>query len=173
MAAVSSLYQIRGLQRRLHNTGWTTSVDDLWGSLSTGVAKLPQRSRTRRLRTRDVTFRTFGGAKVLYETEKDKGVGQMFERLIKLFTRRDRYPKKPEPGMITRTCKICGKTFTLPENVQHWPDCCQECRAKYRPVETITRKCRKCGKTFTFRSNASHWPKYCPQCRNKRSRRSH
>ena len=70
--------------------------------------------------------------------------------------------------LITRTCKICGKTFTLPENVQHWPDCCQECRAKYQPVENITRKCRKCGKTFTFPSNAPRWPKYCPECQKKR-----
>ena len=36
---------------------------------------------------------------------------------------------QPAPGMITRTCKRCGKTFTLPEEVQHWPDYCQECRA--------------------------------------------
>ena len=86
----------------------------------------------------------------------------MFERLKKLFTRKVKNPETPQREMITRTCKICGKTFTLPENVQHWPDCCQECRAKYRPVENITRKCRKCGKTFTFPSNAPRWPKYCP-----------
>ncbi len=41
----------------------------------------------------------------------------MFERLKKLFTRRVKNPKTPQRGMITRTCKICGKTFTLPENV--------------------------------------------------------
>ena len=93
----------------------------------------------------------------------------MFERLKKLFTGRVKNPNTPQRGMITRTCKICGKTFTLPENVQHWPDCCQECRAKYRPVENITRKCRKCGKTFTFPSNAPRWPKYCPECQKKRA----
>ena len=69
----------------------------------------------------------------------------MFERLKRLFTKRVKNSKTPQRGMITRTCKICGKTFTIPENVQHWPDCCQECRAKYRPVENITRKCRKCA----------------------------
>ena len=58
----------------------------------------------------------------------------MFERLKKLFTRKVKNPETPQREMITRTCKICGKTFTLPENVQHWPDCCQECRAKYRPA---------------------------------------
>ena len=99
------------------------------------------------------------------------GAKTMFAWLKKLFAERDRHPKKTERGTITRTCKICGKTFTLPENVQSWPDCCQECRAKYRPAETITRKCRKCGKTFTFPSNARHWPKYCRECRQRRSSR--
>ena len=72
------------------------------------------------------------------------------------------------PGMITRTCKKCGKTFTLPEEVQHWPDYCQECRAKSRPVETITRECRRCGKRFEFPSFARPWPRYCNACRAKR-----
>ena len=47
---------------------------------------------------------------------------------------------KASGGTITRTCKLCGKTFTLPEEVQHWPDTCQACRAKYRPAERITRQ---------------------------------
>lgn len=92
----------------------------------------------------------------------------MSDWLKKFFVWRDKYPEKSERGMRTITCKMCGRTFTLPENVQHWPDICQECRAKYRPVETITRKCRKCGKTFTFRSDARQWPKYCPECQKKR-----
>ena len=73
-----------------------------------------------------------------------------------------------EYGMITRTCRICGKTFTLPEEVQHWPDCCQECRAKHRPEESITRKCRECGKFFTFLSGEKPWPRSCTECRKKR-----
>ncbi len=73
-----------------------------------------------------------------------------------------------ERGMITRTCKKCGKTFTLPEEVQHWPDYCQECRRKYEIVEQITRKCRGCGKEFTFPSNIRHWPNYCRDCQAKR-----
>ena len=72
------------------------------------------------------------------------------------------------PGMITRTCKACGKTFTLPEEVQHWPTYCQACRAKVQPVETITRVCRGCGQRFTFPSSTPRWPKYCPACRAKR-----
>ena len=88
----------------------------------------------------------------------------MFDWLKRLFS------TGIKTGMITRTCKICGKTFTLPENVQHWPDCCPECRAKYQPVEPISRKCRGCGKTFTFPSDLKRWPKYCRECRGKRRR---
>ena len=69
-------------------------------------------------------------------------------------------------GVITRTCKKCGKTFTLPAEVQHWPDYCQPCRAKYQPVETVTRTCRRCGKPFSFPSSARPWPKYCTPCKN-------
>ena len=73
-----------------------------------------------------------------------------------------------ERGMVTRTCKKCGKTFTLPEEVQHWPDYCQECRRKYKIVDQITRKCRGCGEEFTFPSNIRHWPNYCRECQAKR-----
>ena len=78
---------------------------------------------------------------------------------------------RTEHGMITRKCKKCGKTFTLPEEVQHWPDYCQECRRKYRIVEQITRTCRGCGKEFTFPSNVWHWPNYCRECQAKRKSR--
>jgi DNA-directed RNA polymerase subunit RPC12/RpoP len=87
----------------------------------------------------------------------------VFEWLKKLMT-----PKTSQHGMITRTCRVCGKTFTLPEDVQHWPDMCQECRAKYRPVQPVSRKCAKCGKTFEFSSNERRWPKYCPECQSKK-----
>ena len=71
-------------------------------------------------------------------------------------------------GMITRTCRSCGRTFTLPENVQHWPDYCLNCRAKRLSPETVTRTCRSCGRSFTFSTPLQHWPKYCPSCRTKR-----
>ena len=74
----------------------------------------------------------------------------------------------PSVGMITRTCKRCGKTFTLPEEVQHWPDMCQACRAKYRPAERVTRRCHRCGRPFTFDASVGRWPKTCPDCRAKR-----
>ena len=74
---------------------------------------------------------------------------------------------KQRPGTITRTSKKCGARFTLPEEVQHWPDYCQSCRAKYHPVQPITRTCRRCGQSFTFPSNAAKWPKYCRACQSK------
>ena len=49
----------------------------------------------------------------------------MSDWLKKFFVWRDKYPEKSERGMRTITCKMCGRTFTLPENVQHWPDICQ------------------------------------------------
>ena len=73
-----------------------------------------------------------------------------------------------QTGMITRTCKRCGKTFTLPEEGQHWPDYCQACRGKVRATETVTRMCRRCGRSFTFPSSEARWPKECPDCRARR-----
>ena len=70
-------------------------------------------------------------------------------------------------GTLTRTCKRCGKTFTLPENVQSWPDLCFDCRALGQG-ETVTRKCRRCGKAFTFPASSKIWPKFCPACRARR-----
>ena len=72
--------------------------------------------------------------------------------------------------LIPMTCMRCGKTYTLPENVQHWPNYCQACRAKEMPEERITRKCRGCGKDFTFAVKEARWPKLCPDCLAKRKR---
>ena len=54
----------------------------------------------------------------------------MFERLKKLFTGRVKDPKTPQRGMITRTCKICGKPFTFPSDAPRWSKYCPECRQK-------------------------------------------
>ena len=91
-----------------------------------------------------------------------------FRRLFARKVREENAEPRAELGMITRTCKKCGRTFTLPEEVQHWPDYCQECRRKYHIVQQVTRKCRDCGKEFTFPSNAPHWPTRCPDCQSKR-----
>ena len=90
------------------------------------------------------------------------------ERRVKDRAEKDQAERR---GFVTFTCKECGKTFTLPENVQHWPDYCQECRAKYHPDEPVTRKCRRCGKSFTFPSDARPWPRYCPECQEKKGRK--
>ena len=89
----------------------------------------------------------------------------MFHKLRKLLSR---IASAEAQGQITRTCKSCGRTFTLPENVQHWPDCCQACRVKYRQSETVTRTCRVCGKPFTFPSALRRWPRTCRACSRKR-----
>ena len=81
----------------------------------------------------------------------------MFKWIKRLFT------PAPRHGMITRTCRNCGRTFSLPEDVQYWPDYCLECRQK-APEQTITRKCRGCGKMFSFSSTAKRWPNYCREC---------
>ena len=107
---------------------------------------------------------------------KDRKDDVMFDWLKKLLFDQD--GKRPAAkdqserrGFVTITCKECGKTFTLPENVQHWPGYCQECRAKYHPDEPVTRKCRRCGKSFTFPSDARPWPGYCPECQAKKGRK--
>ena len=102
----------------------------------------------------------------------------MFDLLKKLFygntnppqTGEETEAQRKEPGTVTRTCRECGKTFTLPENVQHWPDCCRECRAK-APAELITRTRRGCGRSFTFPSTVRHWPNFCRECQAKRKRK--
>ena len=81
----------------------------------------------------------------------------LFKWIKRLFT------PAPRHGMITRTCRNCGRTFSLPEDVQYWPDYCLECRQK-APEQTITRKCRGCGKMFSFSSTAKRWPNYCREC---------
>ena len=103
---------------------------------------------------RQSNCRIFGG---LLKTRRIN----MFKWIKKLFTR------NPQHGMVTITCRECGKTFSLPEGVQYWPDLCQECRMK-APDQRITRKCRGCGRMFTFSSTTGRWPKYCRECLKNR-----
>lgn len=98
-------------------------------------------------------------------TREGREAAVFLDWLRALFSGHKNAPAGERPGMITRTCKHCGKTFTLPEEVQHWPDTCQACRAKYHPAETVTRVCRKCGRSFTFDASLRHWPKLCEECR--------
>ena len=89
----------------------------------------------------------------------------MFRLLKKL---RSHSLLSPDAAEITRTCKYCGRSFTLPVNVQSWPDVCLACRAKHHSSETVTRTCRGCGRSFTFLLPVRRWPKYCQACREKR-----
>ena len=81
------------------------------------------------------------------------------------FADKDRHQVFVEPeGLYTNEMYLGGMSSSLPEDVQYWPDYCQECRAK-APAQTITRKCRGCKTMFTFLSTDKHWPNYCGECR--------
>lgn len=40
--------------------------------------------------------------------------------------------KKDSRRIIRRICKSCGRPFTFPSTVPHWPRYCRECRKNYR-----------------------------------------
>ena len=89
----------------------------------------------------------------------------MFAWLKKLFRSSERN------GNSTRICLICGKSFTLPEDVQSWPDLCTECRAKLPGPQQITATCRRCGKNYIFSIADRYWPRLCPDCRARHTER--
>ena len=82
------------------------------------------------------------------------------------------------PARIKKTCKKCGKTFSVDPNWEHIPNYCKDCkrsfakekeqRQKQGPPRKITRKCRNCGKFFTFPSTLQNYPNYCNDCRKRR-----
>ena len=82
-------------------------------------------------------------------------------------------PEKPE--RIRKTCKKCGKTFTVDPYWEHIPNYCKDCRQKFaREKEErqragaprkIKRTCKSCGRVFTFPNTLEHYPNYCPNCR--------
>ncbi len=98
---------------------------------------------------------------MLFAEKQNRRYPGLFKWIKRLFV------PSQQHGMITRTCRNCGRTFSLPENVQYWPDYCQECRLK-APEQKITRKCRGCGKIFSFSSSLRRWPKYCRECQARR-----
>lgn len=83
-----------------------------------------------------------------------------------------------KPEKIKKTCKKCGKTFSVDPTWEHIPNYCKECKQEFaREKEKkqragekrkITRKCRSCGKFFTFPSTLEHYPNYCNNCRKQR-----
>ena len=88
-------------------------------------------------------------------------------------------PRAPElPVPLKKTCKQCGKTFTVDPSWGFVPTFCKDCKQKMSndkelapregPRRDIKRKCKTCGKFFTFPSDALHYPTYCPNCRKRR-----
>ena len=73
-------------------------------------------------------------------------------------------------GTIRGTCKICKRTYILPEDVQSWPDLCFSCRAAHQAEEMVTRRCPSCQRMFTFSSMLSPWPRFCEDCRGKKKK---
>jgi hypothetical protein len=33
---------------------------------------------------------------------------------------------------MRRKCRSCGKIFTFPSNIRHYPNYCKDCRAKFK-----------------------------------------
>ena len=79
------------------------------------------------------------------------------------------------PAKIMKTCKECGKTFSIDPSWDHIPNYCKECRQRFNREKEerqrtgkprqIKRKCKNCGKFFTFPSTLPHYPNYCNNCR--------
>ena len=84
-------------------------------------------------------------------------------------------PKEPEK--YKKTCKQCGKTFTVDPAWGYVPTFCKDCKQRLAKdkemkqragdLKEIKRKCRECGKFFTFPSDTARYPTYCPNCRRR------
>ncbi len=84
-------------------------------------------------------------------------------------------PQPQAPARIKKTCKGCGKTFSIDPSWEFIPNYCKECKQKFaREKEErqrsgaprqIRRKCKNCGKFFTFPNTLPHYPNYCSNCR--------
>ena len=78
---------------------------------------------------------------------------------------------------IKKTCKACGKTFSVDPSWEFVPNYCKECKQKFVKEKEekqragtprkIKRKCRECGNFFTFDSTLARYPSYCPNCRKR------
>lgn len=66
-------------------------------------------------------------------------------------------------GVITLTCRICGKPYKGENNGS---TVCSDCVAAARKTTIRFRVCRECGQTFPGGPRA--W--YCPECRAKRKK---
>ena len=87
-------------------------------------------------------------------------------------------PAPAAPEKWKKTCKKCGKTFTVDPAWGYVPTFCKDCKQQLvkekemkqragAPRE-IKRQCKACGKFFTFPSDTARYPTYCPDCRKRR-----
>ena len=87
-------------------------------------------------------------------------------------------PPPAAPEKLKKTCKKCGKAFTVDPAWGFVPTFCKDCRRQMSAEKEqrqragapheITRKCKACGRFFTFPSDAASYPVYCPACRKQR-----
>ena len=86
-------------------------------------------------------------------------------------------PAAPEPQVpLKKTCKQCGKTFTVDPSWGFVPTFCKDCKQKMAkekesaqregPRRDIKRKCKSCGKFFTFPAMSSITPPIVPTAAN-------
>ena len=100
---------------------------------------------------------------------------------IRGFLRNDEPEEAPapaEPQKLKKTCKKCGKTFTVDPAWGFVPTFCKDCRRQLDKekelkqrrgeLKDIRRQCKACGKFFTFPSSTDPYPTYCPDCRKRR-----
>ena len=99
---------------------------------------------------------------------------------IRGFLREDEpaQPASPEPAKQKKTCKKCGKAFSVDPAWGFVPTFCKDCRQqigqekemKQRAgaLRDIRRQCKACGRFFTFPSDTERYPTYCPDCRRRR-----
>ena len=86
-------------------------------------------------------------------------------------------PAPAEPEKYKKTCKKCGKAFTVDPSWGYVPTFCKDCkqqmtkekeiRQRKGSLREIKRQCKECGKFFTFPSDTARYPSYCPNCRKR------
>ena len=106
----------------------------------------------------------------------------LLDKIRALFRKKEQAPAPApagapaaKPGKIRKTCKGCGKSFSVDPSWEHVPNYCKECKQRFaREKEEkqragaprkIRRTCRQCGRTFTFPNTLEHYPNYCLNCR--------
>ena len=101
------------------------------------------------------------------------------DRIKSWFARKEPEQEQPTqaPAKLRRTCKACGKTFSVDPSWDHIPNYCKECkqrlvrekeeRQRAGKPQKIKRKCKNCGQFFTFPSTLPHYPNYCNNCRKQ------